>query len=37
MKKITGITLATLSVLGIAGAIKYGKGLLKKENTWDKS
>ena len=36
MKKITGITLATLGVLGVAGAIKFGKAAIqihKNNNT----
>ena len=29
MKKITGITLATIGVLGVAGAIKFGKAAIQ--------
>ena len=29
MNKITGITLATLGVLGVAGAIKFGKAAIQ--------
>ena len=29
MKKITGITLATIGVLGVVGAIKFGKAAIQ--------